>query len=426
MENKSLTLGSLFDGSGGFPLAGTMVGIRPVWNSEIEPFPIRVTEKRMPGVRHYGDVSKLSGADLPPVDIITFGSPCQDMSLAGRREGLDGKRSGLFFDAVRIIKEMRCKTNGKYPGYAVWENVPGAFSSNHGEDFRAVLEELIRIADASASVPVCKKWNQCGLVLGDGFSVAWRMLDAQYWGVPQRRRRIYLVSDFNDERAGEILFESEGLSRYSAESFKAWQKAAGNSEISTGETGGSLNEMALLFENHLSDARYRGPRSVGDTVTARYGTGGNNQPLVLNKKRTYHSTKASFHTKFSDSDAADTLVATDYKDPPTVSEEPEYIVRRLTPVECARLQGFPDWWCDGLGDENPSEDEIRKWDLIFKEHDQAVGKTGKAKSRNQIIRWLKDPYTDSAAYRMWGNGICLSNAFFVLSGIAWNEEKAFK
>ena len=138
------TLGSLFDGSGGFPLGGLLAGIKPLWASEIEPFAVRVTTKRLPQIKHYGDVSSLNGAELPPVDIITFGSPCQDMSIAGKRNGLDGSRSSLFYEAVRIIKEMRCATNGKYPRFAVWENVPGAFSSNKGEDFRAVLKSCVR------------------------------------------------------------------------------------------------------------------------------------------------------------------------------------------------------------------------------------------------------------------------------------------
>ena len=146
-QRKTLTLGSLFDGSGGFPLAGILAGVEPVWASEIEPFAIRVTTKRLPKMRHYGDVSGISGADLEPVDIITFGSPCQDLSIAGKRSGLDGSRSGLFFEAVRIVKEMREKTHGEKPRFIVWENVPGAFSSNKGEDFKAVLEEVIRIKE---------------------------------------------------------------------------------------------------------------------------------------------------------------------------------------------------------------------------------------------------------------------------------------
>ncbi len=152
MKNN-LTLGSLFDGSGGFPLGGLISGITPLWASEVEPFPIRVTTKRLPQVKHLGDVSKINGGEIPPVDIITFGSPCQDMSIAGKREGLAGGRSSLFYEAVRIIKEMRCKTNGEYPRFVVWENVPGAFSSNKGEDFREVLKSLCEVKSTGVTVP---------------------------------------------------------------------------------------------------------------------------------------------------------------------------------------------------------------------------------------------------------------------------------
>ena len=251
MTNKTLTLGSLFDGSGGFPLGGLLAGITPVWASEIEPFPIRVTTKRLPFIKHYGDITAMDGGKIEPVDIITFGSPCQDMSVAGRRDGLDGSRSSLFYEAVRIIKEMRCATNGRYPRYTVWENVPGAFSSNRGEDFEAVLEAVIGIVKPGVQVPMPEKarWPYADLYLGDGWSVAYRTLDAQYWGVPQRRRRIYLVADFAGRGAGKILFESEGLSGYSAESFRSWQRAAGSSASGIGAAGfdgynGTLTENA--------------------------------------------------------------------------------------------------------------------------------------------------------------------------------------
>lgn len=223
---EPIKLGSLFSGSGGFELGGMLAGVVPIWNSEIEPFPIRVTTKRLPSVKHYGDIATLDGHALEPMDIITFGSPCTDMSIAGKREGLEGKQSVLFHQAVRIVKEMREETNGKYPRYIVWENVPGAFSSNKGEDFRTVLEEICQIRDDEVSVAGSAKWQPAGCILGDGYSVAWRVLDAQYWGVPQRRKRIYLVADFDGRSAGKILFESEGLSGYSAESFQAWQSAA--------------------------------------------------------------------------------------------------------------------------------------------------------------------------------------------------------
>lgn len=177
-NRKNLTLGSLFDGSGGFPLGGVLAGIRPVRASEIEPFRIRVTTKRFPGMKHYGYVSRLDGGKLPPVDIITFGSPCQDMSIAGKRAGLDGSRFSLFFQAARIVKEMRCATDGKYPRFIVWENAPGAFSSNGGADFHAVLPEIRAVKDCTLSAPRAAKWPDAGEALADGFSLAWRVLDA--------------------------------------------------------------------------------------------------------------------------------------------------------------------------------------------------------------------------------------------------------
>ena len=554
MKNE-LTLGSLFDGSGGFPLGGLLAGIKPLWASEIEPFAVRVTTKRLPQIKHYGDVSSLNGAELPPVDIITFGSPCQDMSIAGKRGGLDGSRSSLFYEAVRIIKEMRCATNGRYPRFAVWENVPGAFSSNKGEDFRAVLESLCRVKDESVSVPQCEKWTAAGEILADGFSIAWRVLDAQYWGVPQRRKRIYLVTDFDGECAGKVLFESEGLSGYSAEGFKAWQRAANAAESGSGATGaaGFCTEHsakargigyeeetsptlragtvpAAVYENHSQDTRYTELRGIAPTVSSTYGTGGNNQPFVVEDTRcfdvrftsdgtknarqncyetdtartidtggnspdsnqggvavvavqgsmigradkngpqgsgvnedisftlnatdrhavafsqdsytkysendkcgalracggmygggsetlVYSTSKNSYHTE-AEENLANTLVASDYKDPPTVNS-PEYIVRRLTPTECARLQGFPDWWCADLGTDNPTEEELRFWKDVFETHRKIVGGAVKPKSEKQIRAWLKNPHSDSSEYKLWGNGVALPCVFFVLSGIAW-------
>ena len=530
---NDLTLGSLFDGSGGFPLGGMAAGITPVWSSEIEPFPIRVTTKRMPSVKHYGDVSALNGAELAPVDIITFGSPCQDMSIAGKREGLDGSRSSLFYEAVRIVQEMREATHGRKPEFIVWENVCGAFSSNQGEDFRCVIESICRIKEDDVSVPKPDKWSNAGEVLGDGYSIAWRVLDAQYWGVPQRRKRIYLVADLGGSRAGKILFESEGVSRCSRKSQKARQEAAGDPGEGSPVAGLCLNDQGrcrmdvtegvvstlraqshhspvTMYENHSQDGRYSGPLSTADTVTASYGTGGNNQPLVVSHPyaysissydsnamrspnphsgiykastsrtidtgggnpscnqggiavvavegnvagpshrgngysesgvsftlnatehqpnavhRLYHSSKSSHHTLFSDTPAVETLVATDYKDPPTVSGEPEYIIRRLTPTECARLQGFPDWWCDDLGTDEPTDEEMAFWRDVFDTHRRLVTHARNPKTDSQIRKWLKSPHTDSAEYRMWGNGVALPCVIFVLSGISYFAGKCNK
>lgn len=700
MNSKALTLGSLFDGSGGFPLGGILSGITPLWASEIEPFPIRVTTKRLSQMKHYGDVSKLNGAELPPVDIITFGSPCQDMSVAGKRAGLSGSRSNLFYEAVRIVKEMRCKTNGEYPRFVVWENVPGAFSSNKGEDFKAVLEEICKIKDDTLSVSKSEKWTNAGEIVGDAFSVAWRVFDAQYWGVPQRRKRIYLVADFAGECAGEILFEQKSLSGNSPQSVCKRKTTPGNVKdcigatgfdgyngqltgdlsatigvncgMSTGRNGIVLNDQggnrmditedvtctlraeahhppcvlesagfctehsaksrgigyeeetsptiragtvpaAVMFENHSQDTRYTGPVEKAPTVLSTYGTGGNNQPFVIETPKTlkirsgcdgggkgalvqdnksatlscnndqtvfvpqaygicskdsnsmksdnpnsgfykaetsrtidtsnqspcknqggiavvsiqgsmigrkdengpqgdginedvsftlnatdkhavaygidraafnqgqnakysfavetekqptmvakgpgavatptYSSSKASFFTKVQE-EKANTLVATDYKDPPIVNDnssygfypqmkaecvtftkeksgcivngtnpgfqngvlESSYIVRRLTPTECARIQGFPDWWCSNLETENPTSEELAFWRGVFKTYAEINGT--KVKYDKQIIKWLKNPHSDSAEYKMWGNGVALPCVCFVLSRIA--------
>ena len=223
-------MGSLFDGISGFPLASVRYGIEPIWASEIEPFPILVSKIRFPRMEQIGDITKLNGAYLPPVDIICGGSPCQDLSVAGARACLVGARSGLFMEQVRLVKEMRNadKLRGRTalyvrPRYMAWENVPGAFSSGtpKGEDFRIVLEEIVRIKSDSVSVPRpdSGRWESAGrILLGADFSLAWRCLDAQYWGVAQRRKRIFLIADFAGRSAPKILFVPESLSGNSAPS----------------------------------------------------------------------------------------------------------------------------------------------------------------------------------------------------------------
>lgn len=205
-----LTLGSLFDGIGGWLISAKRNGIRPVWASEIEPFPIAVTKHHFPDVLHLGSVTDMKGDEVEPVDIITSGSPCQDLSVAGDRKGLKGERSGLFFESVRVVREMRAATGGRFPSFYVWENVPGAFSSNKGRDFLAVIEAL---TEAAVPMPKSGKWANAGMVRSGRCDIAWRVLDAQHFGVPQRRKRIFLVADYRTigERRPEVLFVSKSL-----------------------------------------------------------------------------------------------------------------------------------------------------------------------------------------------------------------------
>ena len=829
-----MTLGSLFDGSGGFPLAGMLAGITPVWASEVEPFAIRVTTKRFPFMKHYGDISKMNGGEVEPVDIITFGSPCQNLSIAGKREGLNGAKSGLYIQAVRIVKEMLKATKREFPKFCVFENVPGLLSSNKGDDFIACMDMMQNL----------------------GFLPDPNILDAQDMGVPQRRKRVFivwvnvdyilsrktdisrsitlqlhteilqtilagllkasgeelqksvvndarftedglrkriklfslqkesrlsmlqsvldetqamygteqkssdgnpgggrtadaisttmdtksitlkterrfghtewslrkesdealnlmksfitstltketinrktcfylkvllntldviihlmqsqknsdailnqryewvlhtliwlegytnakrkhdksvegmewddclrflkssisackklLVADFAGESAGKVLFESEGLSGYSAEGFRSWQRAAGGAahragttgEICLNDQGGSRMDVseevtstlraeahhppcvleaagfctehsadsrgigyepeksptlragvvpAAVYENHSQDTRYTGPLEVVPTVSAKYGSGGNNQPFVVRDEppktlkirsgcagggkgplvqedksatlscsndqtvfvpKAFGISSAQSHAMLSDNPhsgiyEADTSRTIDtsggnpgcnqggiaivafaqnqrcevrglggragalsarpgMKQSTYIMEEPQngkeydtpaavvygigrdtfnqgknakftpsftkelqptlvakgpgavqngYTVRRLTPTECARLQGFPDWWCEGLSVENPSENEILFWRCVFETHRTLMGTSSKPKTDRQIIKWLKAPNSDSAEYRLWGNGVALPCVYFILAGIVWASEE---
>lgn len=564
---QEITMGSLFSGSGGFELAGSIFGIRPIWASEIEPFPILVTTKNFPEMKHLGDINKLNGADLEPVTIIAGGSPCQDMSIAGKREGLDGSRSNLFREQIRIIKEMResDRAAGRTgtqirPRYMVWENVPGAFSSNKGKDFQAVLQEIVSITDEESNVPLPPKgkWQTAGCIMGDHFSIAWRVLDAQYWGVPQRRKRIYLVADFGGNTAPKILFEREGLSGNFTESREAWQRTAGDiktgthkagtddvecydisdrrrvadkSEVSptlTTKMGTGGNNVPIVLENHPQDCRVTIAEDGNvPTLTSRMGTGGGNVPMIMNevravdqrnlslgndKSETLHGsghgssvgtiiepmalhitqdptvfegktpcltqgnpktgqatvgvaipiadkatrykgggstrnndgsanglgigepgapantlTAADRHGvacfaqqaigEYEESEKASCLKRRDYKDSTDLILW-EYVIRRLTPLECCRLQGFPDNWAEELGITEPTQEDIDHWREVFRTQMEAMGESKKEKTDNQICKWLKDPESDSAKYKMWGNGIALPCAMFVMEGIA--------
>lgn len=596
-----MKLMSLFDGSGGFPLAASLCGIEPVYASEVEPYPIAVTKSRFPNMKHLGDVSRIKGAEIEPVDIITFGSPCQDMSVAGKRAGLKHTavgdeattRSGLFMEAIRIIKEMRVKTNGIYPRFAVWENVPGAFSSNRGEDFRLVLEEFIKITEPNAVMPAVPQagWAYADCISGDGWSIAYRVFDAQYWGVPQRRRRIYLVADFRGECAGKILFEREGVRGYFETGRTPWQGIAVDAQNCAGaddrvgeipytlkirsgcEGGGkgalvqkdksatlATNNDQYLFQPIIVDSigdnaetawqgdtapclkatHYKNPpcitvsagfcpeesaktRGVGyaeeQSPTLRAGA----VPAVVYDARgngdgqTVSTITGDYNNRITDYtclvvhpvyclqgngiDRADTagcngkgwrenecytlntidrpavvycvgngkldqaklsekvgalncmhdqqcvmqVKATgvdcrnfnEYVELyPTLQAKPNggqslnfshavrthYLVRRLTPTECARLQGFPDLWGHLNKKENFTDEEYKFWLEVRNAYAKINNKAVKDYTKAQILTWYNKLHTDSAEYKMWGNGIALPNALYVMQGIAAEAE----
>lgn len=453
-----MTLGSLFDGSGTCPLAATLCGITPVWASEIEPYPIRVTKKNFPEMLHLGDITKINGAEIEPVDIVTFGSPCQDLSEAWAQKGLvEGERSVLFFDAIRIVKEMRGATHGKYPRYVVWENVPGAFSSRSGRDFLEVLRAFVEAAGGKrADVPEPARrgktdklvWRNAGCILGDGYSIAWRVLDAKHWGVPQRRSRIFLVCDFAGGRAGEILFKREGLLR----DFKAGREARQeDSGAAVGSAGGDCRAFHLQQDpisgqvspcigaqrqatvgvvyaadcrnlrlteevsgtlqakasggyslNYQNPVVYREPKrgeivadDIGSTLIAHlehnpndivvYDARENGDGRIVPTLTGDHERRVTDYTalvvgngqlnQMSMSDKAGALNCMHDQQAVLLKRLWHYIVRRLTPLECCRLQGFPDWWEDGVDG------------------------------------------SDSARYKMWGNGMALPCVLYVMEGI---------
>ena len=519
-------------------------------------------------MKHYLNVCDVNGAEVEPVDVITFGSPCQDLSVAGKRAGLkhesngddETTRSGLFMEAVRIIKEMRKedefrqlrsgRTNQHIrPRFAVWENVPGAFSSNKGEDFRVVLEELARIKEAEISIPMPEKgkWKQSGEIVGDGWSIAWRTLDAQYHGVPQRRRRIFLVADFADECAGEILFECKGLPGYPSQSREKGQGTSRDSSDSIGksserecivpytlqirsgcEGGGKgpliqtdksacltaaqtqtlfqpitygicsyasnsmksgnphsgiyeadtertldLNggnpacnqggicicEPVVMDMTHANDVLRIYEDGVVPCLQHRMGTGGNQIPLVAEpkgfamnaigeyadidcasspkrrdykdatdlvvEKKCYSIDDAKMANTYVWEEQANTLAARDYKGPQAVCyyENIKYIVRRLTPTECARLQGMPDLWCRLSQIDDMSDEDYEFWKQAHKTYAEINGKTYRQKTKKQMISWYNKLQIDGSEYKAYGNGMALPCVRVPIHGIAQHGAK---
>ncbi len=235
----ALTLGSLFDGIGVFPLAAQRQGIVPVWASEIEKAPVSITRRHFPDMAHLGDITKLDGGAIPPVHIVTFGSPCQNLSQIGNRSGLRGEKSGLFYEAIRIIQEMRDATGGQFPIIAVWENVMGAFSSNDRMDFRAVLSAF---TGSEVPMPAAGRWANAGMVRGGVPDLSWRLMDAQHWAEPRlaRRQRVFIVADFGGRRSGEILFKPRSMLPLPAPCPAGGLPAASGDRGPVLETGGRI------------------------------------------------------------------------------------------------------------------------------------------------------------------------------------------
>lgn len=539
---ERLTLGSLFDGIGGFPLSAKEYGITPIWASEIEPLPIAVTKERFPEMKHLGDIRALSGNELEPTDIISGGSPCQDLSVAGKRQGLCGKKSNLFMEMIRIIKEVR--KNGKNKGrkneeikprILFWENVPGVFSSNHGEDFRVILEKICKIADESIVIPrpAKNKWTPSGVIMGENFSLAWRIFDARYWGVAQRRKRVYLIADFGGKSAPEILFECDSLRRNTSQSKNEWKNstertgngtenssrnnlrilpfntsylmfagsghnpkfddpcyslsaqghipkvviqnncycisgnainrklengpngkgvsentsytlnatdrhavycmgsAQGKAEILkdlsptvTASAGTSGNNKPIILDmTHPQDV-IRNCGEISPTLKTRMGTGGNQVPLVMNEPCCsnesvtytigYPAFNCGFNAKYGfdagENDTTTTLVA---KGPNAVYNSKNFSqIRRLTPLECERLQGFPDYWTILTSQDNFSDEEFEFWEKIY------LNSHKKEPSKSQLLTWKNKLSSDCARYKALGNSVAIPCVKYVMKRIS--------
>ena len=393
---------------------------------------------------HLGDISKIDGAKIPFIDVVTGGSPCQDLSIAGKRAGLSGERSGLFMEQIRVIKEMREASGTTCPRYMVWENVPGAFSSNKGKDFAAVLEETIRIVEPEApNIEVPEKgWPTWGCYRDmDGrWSVAWRTLDAQYWGVPQRRRRIALVADFGGGSATEILFERKSLSWNPETCGKAREGTPSGTERSTLETNESCltpwdvqsrrifnkdGVWPFLYGGEGGGHGYVASLSVKQGVRNSYGiavlpfdTTQITSPQNGNKPKygdPCHPLCAGAHPPAIVGTEMDVLCRAHGQagaetmrnlcptlncnhEQPIIAHSLEGFVRRLTPLECERLQGFPDNWTN-----------IGEW------YDSQTGEGYWVDSRGK-----RRKIADSPRYKALGNSIALPPWRFVLGRIYAN------
>lgn len=537
---QKLTLGSLFDGIGGFPLAAALSGITPVWAAEIDPACVAVTRRHFPDMLHFGDVSEIDGAKIPPVDIITFGSPCQDLSVAGKRAGLDGARSGLFTEAIRIIYEMREATHGVYPTFLVWENVPGAFSSRNGRDFQTVLGEITK---TDIPMPASGRWANAGVVRSGGVCVAWRVLDAQYWGVPQRRKRIYLIGSFGDNSAEKILFKPDRVRRYLAPreaagkgtaadpagsadtgcagrvvypfdltqitsptnrskveanaacytlSAKGYPPSVAISDVGAFKAGNGAKAGGIGYSQDVTPAltaagsgtnqapsvvyalqgsmvgreEQNGPQGngVNENVCFTLNTADRHSVVYAIDRAAFNQGEnAKYDFEVSDSGVNSTITA---RGPSAVcynicsqasdamqSDNPNsgiyeteqtrtldlnggdprcnqggtlvcekqtrWIARSLMPLECERLQGYPDGWTVLPKIKTMSEADcglfLRAYLLDKRLKGQVVKKTP---TREQMVRWYNRLDSDSTRYRQLGNSLAISCALRVIGGIA--------
>ena len=279
-----LTMGSLFDGIGVFPLAASRHGIVPVWASEIVPDAISITKRHFPEMVHLGDITELSGSKIPAVDVITFGSPCQNFSQIGDKSGIQGVKSSLFYQAIRIIDEMRNASGNRFPAIAVWENVIGARLSGNRLDYLAVLRAF---TGAEIPMPASGQWADAGMVRGRRCDLAWRILDAQYWANPRiaRRQRIFLVADFTGQRAGEILFKSESVLGYTPKSKEQRAEAAGQSTNSL-RTESSRGGEVLGLDFAHADSVVRTYKDITPTLVQNMGRGGGQTPCIMYEQRT--------------------------------------------------------------------------------------------------------------------------------------------